>query len=421
MQQYKYPIRHFGGAALELLPSKLLNSALNYFEEKLAFESPILGATGIDDVLIDFNDGLRLQIPRGNFHVRIVDTESDFVFLYDDIEATTLISMEKFYVEWEIAIWKDGEPVFCHQFDPRGQRVHFLFAPPLGDNIALLPYVEEFRRTFDCKVSCTMPPYMREIVSAYFPGVELTNELTDDIYATYYMFAITNMPFAAVQDSRTLPLELIGRAILNTPKINCPPKVIYTPTKPREIPEPYVCIGVQASMTSKGWLNPNGWDEVVEYLNSLGYRVLCIDRNRKCSDQLNTIEQPRGVEDMSGGYTLIERVNQLAYADFFVGLSSGLSWLAWAVGIPVVMISGITEPWYEFDSAYRVSNPLVCHGCFNDMRVDFNSIARCASYKGTARAFECSKQISARQVINAIDRLITDRNLMGGNDIDSSD
>ena len=38
---------------------------------------------------------------------------------------------------------------------------------------------------------------------------------------------------------------------------------------------------------------------------------------------------------------LQERARWLKHAAFFVGLSSGLSWLAWAVGTPVVMISGL--------------------------------------------------------------------------------
>ena len=343
------------------------------------------------------------------------------MFLDDDIEATTLISMEKFYVEWEIAIWKDGEPVFYHQCDPTEQKVHFLIGKStLGDTITLLPYIEEFRRHFQCEVSLTVAEQFHEIVRLYLPNVRLRRGLPPDCYACIYMFAFMNLPICGA-DSRTMPLELYGRSLLANANLPRPSKLLYTSTKPREIPEPYVCIGVQASGNSKCWLNPGGWDEVVEYLKSLGYRVLCIDRDRECSNFGRTVTVPDGAEDFSGKYTLLDRINQLAYADFFIGLSSGLAWLANAVDIPVVMISGITEPWYEFDTPYRIYNPLVCHGCFNDVHIDDRDFLKCHRHKDTERAFECSKQISARQVINAIDRLITDRNLMGGNDIDSSD
>ncbi|MXE01749.1 autotransporter strand-loop-strand O-heptosyltransferase, partial [Escherichia coli] len=48
---------------------------------------------------------------------------------------------------------------------------------------------------------------------------------------------------------------------------------------PRVIQEPYVCIATQSTCQAKYWNNGTGWSEVVAYLKSLGYRVLCIDRD----------------------------------------------------------------------------------------------------------------------------------------------
>ena len=411
----KYPVKYFCAPGLRRYPFKIVDKGLRMFNEKVAIQKPISGDTGIKGVLLDFNCGLRLQIPKGNWHVSISDGASGVIFFDDDASQITLVSMEKFYVEWEIAIWRDGEPVFYHLFDPTSQRVHFIFAQPtLGDNIVMLPYVEAFRKQFDCEVSCKISAVFGDIVKNYYPEVKLKNDLPKDTYACYYFSGWMNLPIATVSDLRTMPPELFGQYILPTPKLKRLSKVIYTPTKPREISEPYVCIGVQASFTPKCWLAPGGWDEVVDYLKSLGYRVLCIDRDRKCSNYGMTVEMPRGAEDFSGNYTLQDRINQLAYADFFIGVSSGLSWLAWAVDIPVVMISGITEYWYEFDNPYRVSNSLVCHGCFNDMYIGCLKILDCMRYKDTDRMYECSKKISVRQVISTIERLIEDQKLTGG-------
>lgn len=419
MSQYKYPPRYFCGPGLKRYPSKLLDKGLRLFNEKIAIKNPITGETELDGVLLDFNCGLRLQLPEGDWHVRIAADE--LIFLDEDASRVTLISMEKFLVEWEITLWLDGEPVFYHRFDPNGQSVHFIFAQPtLGDNLAFFPYVEEFLRAFDCRLTCTVPKPLREIFARYHSEAAIENELPEDSYACFYLSAWSNLPIATASDMRAMPLELFAQSILS-PRLSRPSKIIYSPSKPRSIEEPYVCIGVQASYNPKGWLNPNGWDAVVEHLKRLGYRVLCIDRDRKCSNYGLTIEMPRGAEDFSGDYSLLDRINQLAYADFFVGLSSGLAWLAWAVDIPVVMISGITEPWYEFDTPYRVSNPLVCHGCFNSLALDPTKILDCTLFKGTDRIYECSKNISARQVIDAIERLIEDKNLSGVKNIDSSD
>ncbi len=412
MQLYKYPVKYFCGTGIMIMPADIFNRRAAFIEKRMQMTAPITGETGIDGLLIDFNYGLRLQIPEGNWHVRIADAESKYVFFDEDISAVTLISWEKFFVEWEITLWFDGEPVFFHQFDPRGQHVCFKFlSEQLGDNIALLPYVEEFRRQFDCKASCLIADTFRDIVKNYYPNVRLTKNLPDDSYACFFMWAPYNLPQASTQDCTLIPLLKIGQAILRC--VPQPPKVIYTPTKPRAISEPYVCIGVQASSTYKGWLAQNGWDEVVEYLKTLGYRVLCIDRDRVCSNYGLTIKMPRGAEDFSGKYTLQDRINQLAYADFFIGLSSGLSWLAWAVDIPVIMISGFSEPWHEFQNPYRVHNLFVCHGCVNKF-IEREKLPFCPRFNGKPRAFECSKKISARQVINAIDRLIADQKQSGG-------
>ena len=118
---------------------------------------------------------------------------------------------------------------------------------------------------------------------------------------------------------------------------------------------------------------------------------------------------PEGAEDFTGDLPLRERINLLAYAEFFIGLGSGLSWLAWAVDIPVILISGITATWFEFDTPYRIANKLVCFGCHNDTTIKWGDYEKCPRHKNTTRAYECSTKISAQQVIDAIDQLLEDK------------
>jgi ADP-heptose:LPS heptosyltransferase len=44
------------------------------------------------------------------------------------------------------------------------------------------------------------------------------------------------------------------------------------------------------------------------------------------------------------GLSLVEAALYMRHAALFVGLSSGLSWLAWAAGCPTVTISGFSLP-----------------------------------------------------------------------------
>ena len=113
---------------------------------------------------------------------------------------------------------------------------------------------------------------------------------------------------------------------------------------------------------------------------------------------------PEGCVDKTGDFTLDERMAQIAGAQFFIGLSSGLSWLAWAVGKPVVLISGFTKSLCEFHTEYRVINENVCNGCWNDVSCKFsrNDWFWCPRNKN----FECSKEISADMVLKQVKKLI---------------
>ena len=406
---YKYPVRFFFGPSLTHIPKEILAKILSYFHSNKLTNSPIRGRINIPGLMMDFNFGLRLEVPPGEkYLVQVRDYYNELMLFNEEIENTTLISAEKFFVHWQITIIKNGQVLFDYKFNPTGQRVHFVFHQALGDNITLFPYMEAVQKAYNCKISCSVPQYLHEIIRTYYPNVELTEELPYDTYATYYMAACINVPIAANFDSRAVPLVDIGKTILADSNIGEVNRVIFKPTKPRQIQEPYVCIAVQASTTAKSWLYPGGWKIVVDYLKQRGYRVLCIDRDKECNNYDNVVTMPEGAEDFTGNIPLIERVNMLAYADFFISISSGLSWVAWSLDIPILMISGITEDWYEFPTPYRVRNQMVCNGCFNDLRVDLADCYHCKRHKDTERQFECSKRISPTKVLQAIDRIIAD-------------
>ena len=192
-----------------------------------------------------------------------------------------------------------------------------------------------------------------------------------------------------------------------------PPKLDFKPTDPPVTNDPYVCIGIQARNARKSWHWQGGWDIVVDYLKKLGYRVFCIDKNVEQTNDGFTIRKPEGAEDFTGNRPLIERANMLYHAEFFIGLGSGLSWLADAVNCPVVMICGFSQDWCEFYTPYRVANRRVCNGCLNDIRTIFFDSKRVCPYRaGTPRELECQKEISPRMVIDTIERLIIDKKLI---------
>jgi autotransporter strand-loop-strand O-heptosyltransferase len=97
----------------------------------------------------------------------------------------------------------------------------------------------------------------------------------------------------------------------------------------------------------------------------------------------------------------------MASCEFFVGLGSGLSWLAWACELPVVLISGFSEEYSETTlDTYRVINKNVCTGCFNRYRLNASDWNWCPDHQNTERQFECTKEITSQMVIDKINEVI---------------
>lgn len=185
-----------------------------------------------------------------------------------------------------------------------------------------------------------------------------------------------------------------------------PPRVDLS--APRKIKDKYVVVAAQASSQCKYWNNPYGWREVVEYLKNQGYRVLCIDRTTEYGVDYTWNRIPYGTENFTGNLPLQERIDLIKDADFFIGLSSGLSWLAWCCKVPVILISGFTDPVNEFFTPYRVNNPTACHGCWHDNRYEFDhfNFLWCPRKDKPNDKFECSKMITSKQVIREIKKIM---------------
>ncbi|WP_236912374.1 autotransporter strand-loop-strand O-heptosyltransferase [Cronobacter sakazakii] len=155
-------------------------------------------------------------------------------------------------------------------------------------------------------------------------------------------------------------------------------------------------------------LNKPGSQEMT-FLKAQGYRVLCIDKERVVGRGYVWNKIPHGAEDFTGNLPLRDRVALLEHAEFFIGLGSGLSWLAWGCRIPVVLISGFSLPASEFYTPWRVINTHVCNGCWDDVRLNFDhqDYFWCPRHKGTDRQYECTRFITGKQVIGHLRRLIS--------------
>lgn len=166
----------------------------------------------------------------------------------------------------------------------------------------------------------------------------------------------------------------------------------------------YVCISVQSTAQMKYW-SETGWNKIVRYLKELGYDIYVIDKYNIFGINGKWNHIPRCAIDETGDFPLDYRIQQIKNCEFFIGISSGLSWLAWALNKKVVLISGCTGEDNEFD-CFRVINKNVCHGCLNDKSYDHIAGLKNWLYCPRNKNFECSRFISNENVKFYINELI---------------
>ena len=325
-----------------------------------------------------------------------------------DFTGGMVSSSKRYYIRFAIEVRSRGAVVFRHEHDPRGQDVLIqLPVGTLGDTIGWFPYAVKFQQRHGCRLTCAMGAKLIPLFQDAYPEIAfVTHEEVDRerFYATYNIGLFFDDVDCVHQpcDFRYVGLHRTAGYILGVDPAEAAPRLSYADDS-RPIAEPYVCIAVQASMLGKQWNNPEGWNTVVAFLKALGFRVICIDEKRTSGGGLVWTHIPWGAEDETGPRDLRERARWLKHSSLFIGLSSGLSWLAWAAGCPVLMISGFTHPLNEFATPYRVINYHACNSCWNDPRVrfDHHDFFSCPRHKDTPRHYECTQLITAKHV-NAV-------------------
>ena len=373
---------------------------------------------GPKGILFDFNLGCRVLLPETEhpWRVRLSDLDTGNVLFETELKAGRVNSAKRFYVRFRLEVWQANEKIFLHDYCAADREVLVRFpTDALGDPLGWLPYAIKFKERHGCRLTCAMSAKMVALFRDSYPDVMFVTEPEVDaerFYATYTIAVyyqkglIYDHKDCVPSDFRHVGLHRAAGYILGVDPSEDPPCIVLAEDN-RPIADPYVCIAVQSSAQCKYWNNPNGWAEIVAFLKEAGYRVFCIDLKPMHGRGLVWNHMPHGVEDLTGDRPLIERARWLKHADFFVGLASGLSWLAWCTGTPVVMISGFSHPLTEFYTPYRVINYHACNSCWNDPLAGFDrgDFFSCPRHKGTSRQFECTRLITAEQVKQTIKRI----------------
>ena len=137
---------------------------------------------------------------------------------------------------------------------------------------------------------------------------------------------------------------------------------------PTETKKKQVAIAIHATCQAKYWNNPTGWQEVVDWCSGHNYEVVLI--SNEDSGFMGNI-QPTGIRKLPSG-PIENAISEISKSEAFIGIGSGLSWLAWALGTPTILISGFSHAYTEpLKNTARICSPAgKCAGCFNTHKLD---------------------------------------------------
>jgi autotransporter strand-loop-strand O-heptosyltransferase len=326
------------------------------------------------------------------------NSESDFLVKFFDekgichyeniIKANHWIKLNRqWYTRWQAKVWEGKDLIYNSTLDLEGKKVFIAIdSKSLGDTLAWIPYVEDFKNKHNCTVVCST--FWNKILD--YPEIEFVEPGTMiGCYAMYTLGWHWNKDKEPTL-CNTIPLQQSASNILGLDYVELKPRLKY------DIGEnkygKYVTIATNSTAGLKFWPKSH-WQQVINHLHEIGYKVINTSKER------NPFENCYQLEDTS-----IENTMSVIYhSDFFIGLSSGISWLAFGLGKKVVMISAFTEADHEFD-CIRPRNNNVCTNCWNDPKIKFDAgdFNFCPHHKGTERMFECQTSITPEMVIQQL-------------------
>jgi len=375
--------------------------------------------SNIPEVKVDFNgNGPKCSITGNSKNRYKVQFKNGTKIIWEDIISSGMWTQASkgFFIPWNITVTDihKNKEIFNYDFNCKGKLVRVNFeSSSLGDTIAWLPYVEKFRKTHKCKVVCST--YKNFLFEKSYPDIKFVNpgEIIEDVYATYrlgwfyendmYNDNLHPRPFVN-QPLQKTAADILGVTYTELlPNLDLEDYVDYT------LPDRYFTFSIQSTAQCKYWNNKDGWKFLLDKLQAQGYHGVCIDQNKNfgTQDSMNVI--PENSIDKTG-LELYKTAGIIKNGKFHIGLSSGLSWLTWALDHPTVLISGFTSPEFEFkNKCLRIHNENVCNSCFNsaDLKFDPSDWNWCPRLKNTDRQFECTKTITPEQVFKEIkDKLL---------------
>jgi len=353
-----------------------------------------------NEIKISYIDGPKVEI------IGDIDEKYDIEFLDENnnvIHKDTIknnmwtLCSRKYYTKWKIKV--NGSVV--DEFNLTNKRVLIgLESKSIGDTVAWTPYAVEFAKKHNCKV------ILSTFHNSWFKGLDAYKDIEfiepGNSTECYVVYRIGWMKGESGKWDKfdyypnypnTQPLQKTASDILGLEFKELNYGINFT-LKPKSTKADYIVIAPESTTGCKEWPY-DSWVVLSKMLRELGYTVVTLtSKPYNIKGNLNI-----------HGKTLNESMDILYNAKFLIGLSSGLSWINWALGKQTVMISGFSQKDHEFlSNNIRIQNEHACNSCWNNVNFTFDpgDWDWCPIWKGTDKQHICEKSISPLTVFNSL-------------------
>jgi len=324
---------------------------------------------------------------ESDFLVQFLD-EKGSIYYQNTIKANHWVRLNRqWYTKWRTKVFEGKDLIYNSTMDLEGKKVFIAIdSRSLGDTLAFIPYCEAFRVKHNCEV--IVSTFWNKILD--YPDLEFVEPGTMvNCYAMYMLGYFHDSDKEPVPANK-VPLQQCASNVLGLDFEELVPRVRVN--RERLDLGRYVTIATNSTAQCKFWTR-SGWQTVINYLHSKGYRVINV------SKEANPFDNCEPIADTSIEYTM----QVIAGAEFQISLSSGLSWLAFAIGTYVFLIANFTASDYEFTTkCTRIVNTKVCHDCWSEHKLDSANWNWCPRNQN----FICHTSITAEMVIAQMQKIL---------------
>jgi autotransporter strand-loop-strand O-heptosyltransferase len=353
-----------------------------------------------NELVVSFMEAPKVEVrgeAKAGYRVRFTDQSVNQIVYETTIKpGQWAMTSLKFRAPWLVEVWENDAQ--CATFEPEkldGSRLVIIDSNGLGDTLAWIPYAQRLAETTGKKV--LVQTAWNHILDRAYTDLEFVDRTERRRCISAWKVGVFDNDYARNRNNwKDVPLQQVASDLLGLAREEIRPRVVRSEEGP-PIDQRYVAISEHSTVQGKLWLCKDGWAGIVRRLKKAGFEVASISKEPTALD---------GVLKWNGR-SIEETIRNIQHAAFFIGVSSGPAWLAWALGVPVAVISGMTLPFVEMADCVRVCNKTVCHGCFNDVDIRFDR----ANWRWCPRGrnFICSTSITPDMVWTNLAPLVRPR------------